>query len=64
MGITRFTSETLPNVREKEWARTAAIKDEDIDCSEIPEFKDLAAFRPWEDRRMYRPVKVVKKGCI
>jgi uncharacterized protein (DUF4415 family) len=58
MGITRFTSETLPNASEKELGRTAAIKDEDIDCSDIPEFKDLSAFRPWEDRRMYKPVKV------
>ncbi|MDR0637323.1 MAG: hypothetical protein LBG27_00190 [Spirochaetaceae bacterium] len=58
MGIIRFTSETLPNVSKKEWERTTAIKDEDIDCSEIPKFKDLSAFRLWEDRRMYSPVKV------
>jgi uncharacterized protein (DUF4415 family) len=34
------------------------VKDEDIDCSDIPEITDFSKFRPWEDRRMFKPVKV------
>jgi uncharacterized protein (DUF4415 family) len=58
MGIVKFTSETLPKVSEKEWARLDGIKDEEIDSSEIPEIVDFSGFRPWEERRMYKPVKV------
>jgi uncharacterized protein (DUF4415 family) len=35
-----------------------SVKDEDIDCSDIPEITDFSGFRPWEDRRMFKPVKV------
>ena len=53
-----YTMESLPKVNKKEWARIDAIKEEEIDCSDIPEFKDASGFYPWQDRKMYRPVKV------
>jgi uncharacterized protein (DUF4415 family) len=38
----------------------AAIRDEEIDYSDIPEIKDLSGLRPRPlvDRGMYKPVKV------
>jgi uncharacterized protein (DUF4415 family) len=38
--------------------RLDSVKDEDIDFSDIPEITDFSKFRPWEDRRMYKPIKV------
>jgi uncharacterized protein (DUF4415 family) len=58
MGTVKFTGKTLPKVSGKEWERLDAITDEEIDCSEIPEFEDMSGFHPWEERRMYKPVKV------
>jgi uncharacterized protein (DUF4415 family) len=58
MKTVRYTSENLPKPTKKDWNRVASIRDEDIDCSDIPEFKDLSGFRPYADRSMYRPVKV------
>ena len=46
MGMVSYTFETLPPVSKEEWERIDAIKDEDIDYSEIPEMKDLSGFRP------------------
>jgi len=53
-----YTAETLPKVSKKEWARIDSIKEEEIDCSDIPEFNDAFGFYPWQDRKMYKPVKV------
>ena len=58
MGIVRHTLETLPPVSKKELARVDAIKDEDIDYSDIPEITDFSKFHPWEQRQMFKPVKV------
>jgi uncharacterized protein (DUF4415 family) len=60
MGIVSYTLENLPPVSQKDIDRAAAIKDEDIDCSDIPEITSLAGLRPRPivDRSMYRPVKV------
>ena len=58
MKTVKFTAETLPPVSKEEWARVDAITDVEIDVSDIPEFKDLSGFHPWEQRRMFKPVKV------
>jgi len=57
MGTVRHTLETLPPVNKKYLNRVDNIKDEDIDCSDIPEMTDLSNFRPWEQRKMFKPVK-------
>ena len=46
MGIVSYTMETLPSISEKELDMVAALKDEDIDCSDIPEINNLTGLRP------------------
>ena len=58
MGMVSYTLETLPSVSKEDWDKVNAIKDEDIDCSDIPEFKDFSGFRPWQDRKLFKPIKV------
>jgi len=58
MAIVRHTLKTLPKVSKKDLARVDAIKDEEIDCSDIPEATAFSNFRPWEQRQMFKPVKV------
>jgi uncharacterized protein (DUF4415 family) len=60
MGTVSYTIDNLPPISQEEWDRTAAVKDEEIDFSDIPEIKDLSGLhpRPPVDRGMYRPVKV------
>jgi uncharacterized protein (DUF4415 family) len=60
MGIVSYTLDNLPPVSQEEWDRVAAIKDEDIDFSDIPEIKDLSGLhpRPLVDRGVYKPLKV------
>jgi uncharacterized protein (DUF4415 family) len=57
MGIVRYTLETLPPVSKKDWDRLDSVKDEDIDYSDIPEFKNFSGFRPWQERKMFKPIK-------
>jgi len=58
MGMVKHTLETLPPVSQEDLDRVDAIKDEDIDYSDIPEITDFSQFRPWEQRQMFKPVKV------
>ena len=58
MGMTRYNLKTLPKVNKKDLDRVDAIKDDDIDYSDIPEQTDFSKFHPWEERRMFKPVKV------
>ena len=58
MGMVSYTLKTLPKVSQKELDRVAAIKDEDIDFSDIPEIKGLSGLRPRPDRNLYKPIKV------
>lgn len=58
MGIVSYTLETLPPVSKEDLDRAAAIKDEDIDYSDIPKITDFSGFRPWYERKMFKPVKV------
>ena len=51
MGMVSYTLETLPKVSKEDWERIDAIKDEEIDCSDIPEIKDISQLRS-------KPVKV------
>jgi len=58
MAIVRYTLETLPPISKKDLDRVDAIKDEDIDYSDIPEVTDFSKFHPWEQRQMFKPIKV------
>jgi uncharacterized protein (DUF4415 family) len=58
MAIVSCTRETRPKRSEEDWARLAAMKDEDIDCSDIPEITDLSGLVPRPRGAMYKPVKV------
>ena len=58
MGMVSYTLETLPPVSKEDLDRVDSIKDEDIDFSDIPEFKDFSGFRPWQDRKLYKPLKI------
>jgi uncharacterized protein (DUF4415 family) len=58
MAIVRYTSETVPKPTREDWERVKNLKDEDIDYSDIPEITDFSKFRPWEQRQMFKPVKV------
>jgi len=59
MGTVSYTLKNLPPVSRETLDRAAAIKDDDIDYSDIP---DLAGVKlrpkPIADRSMYKPVKV------
>ena len=57
MGIVKHTLSTLPRINKKELAKVNALKDEDIDYSDIPEIRDFSGFRPWQERKMFKPVK-------
>jgi uncharacterized protein (DUF4415 family) len=46
MGIVSYTIDTLPLVSKEELDMVAALKDEEIDCSDIPEIKDLSGLSP------------------
>ena len=58
MGMVSYTLETLPRISKKEWDRVSAIKDDVIDCSEIPEIKTLSGLSLRLDRKLYKPIKV------
>jgi uncharacterized protein (DUF4415 family) len=60
MGMVSYTLDNVPPPSQDELDRTGALRDEDIDFSDIPEYADLSGLRPRAlvDRGMYRPVKV------
>jgi uncharacterized protein (DUF4415 family) len=58
MNTVRYSSDNVPKPTQEDWDRLDSVKDEDINCSDIPEITDFSGFRSWEDRRMYKPVKV------
>jgi len=61
MGIASYTLETLPPVSKEEWDRVDAIKDEDIDCSDIPEITNLSGLRRRPARNLHEQVPVTCK---
>jgi uncharacterized protein (DUF4415 family) len=58
MKAVRYSSENIPKPTKKDWDRLDRVKDEDINYSDIPEITDFSQFRPWEQRQMFKPVKV------
>ena len=59
MGMVSYTLDNLPPVKPKDWKEFDALKDEDIDYSDIPPLDTLNLRpKPIVDRSMYRPVKV------
>jgi len=58
MKTVRYSSENVPRPTKKDWDRVDSVKDEEIDYSDIPEITDFSQFRPWEQRQMFKPVKV------
>jgi len=59
MGMVSYSPKNLPKVSKRALDRAAAIKDEDIDYSDIPNLAGTKLRpRPIVDRSMYRPIKV------
>ncbi|GHV61537.1 hypothetical protein AGMMS49587_05960 [Spirochaetia bacterium] len=58
MAMVTYTLETVPKPTKEDWERLDSVKDEDIDCSDMPEITDFSGFHLWKDRDLYRPVKV------
>jgi len=58
MKIVRYSSENLPKPTKEDWDRLDSVKEEDIDYSDIPEVTDFSKFHPWEQRQMFKPIKV------
>lgn len=50
--IVRYTADTLPEPTEKDWARFHSIREEDIDCSDIPELGEEF----WKNARLMPPL--------
>jgi hypothetical protein len=60
MAIVSYTLETLPKTSQEDWDRVDAIKDEDIDFSDIPR-QDLSRYRPWRELHSEESVKNRKR---
>ena len=58
MKTVRYSSENVPKPAKKDWDRLDSVKEKDIDYSDIPEVTDFSEFRPWEQRQMFKPIKV------
>jgi uncharacterized protein (DUF4415 family) len=59
MAMATYTFEDLPPAGQEVRDRAPALKDGDIDFSDIPDLSTLKLRpRPLVDRSMYRPVKV------
>jgi len=58
VAIKKYTLDNLPPVNQDELDRFDAIKEENIDYSDIPKAIDFTRFHPWEERKMFKPVKV------
>jgi len=63
MGTVSYTFETLPPVSKEEWERIDAVKDEDINYSDIPEMKDLSGLRPRQVRELNTKQEKVPFSC-
>ncbi len=48
----RYTADNLPEPTKTDWARFDAIRDEDIDCSDIPELGEEF----WRNARLMPPL--------
>lgn len=57
MGIVRYTLDTLPEIREEDLVRMRAIKDEDINYSDIPPLTDDFWANARRLNELYRPQK-------
>jgi len=55
--VVRYKMGEVPEPSKKDWARVKAIKDKDIDFSDIPEITDFSEFHPYSKREFYKPVK-------
>lgn len=56
MGTVKYTLNTLPEISEEDITKIRAIRDEEIDCSDIPPLSDEF----WANakiRELYRPQK-------
>jgi uncharacterized protein (DUF4415 family) len=63
MGTVSYTFETLPPVSKEEWERVDAVKDEDINYSDIPEMKDLSGLQPRQVRPLNKSQEKVPFSC-
>jgi len=46
--IVKYKMDNVPEPSKKDWARVKAIKDKDIDFSDIPEITDFSEFHPYK----------------
>jgi len=58
MGIVRYNLKNLPPISKKALSKADELRDTEIDYSDIPEITDFSKFYPWEQRDMFKPVKV------
>ena len=49
--MVRYKMSKVPEPSKKDWDRVKAIKDEDIDYSDIPEITDFSGFHPYLKRK-------------
>jgi uncharacterized protein (DUF4415 family) len=63
MGTVSYTFETLPPVSKEEWERIDAVKEEDINYSDIPKMKDLSGLRPRQVRELNTNKEKVPFSC-
>lgn len=57
MGIVKYTLDTLPETRQEDIKRMQAIKDKDIDFSDIPPLTDQFWANAKRIDQLYRPQK-------
>ena len=57
-NIVRYSVDNLPIDTKTDWARFDAIRDEDIDCSDIPELDDNF----WKNAKLMPPLIPGRRG--
>jgi len=57
--IVKYKMDEVPEPSKKDWDRVKAIKDKDIDFSDIPEITDFSEFHPYSKREFYKPAKKI-----
>ena len=56
MGTVKYTLNTLPEISKEDMAKMRSIRDEEIDCSDIPPLSD-EFWANTKVRELYRPQK-------
>ncbi|GHV84193.1 hypothetical protein AGMMS50212_15330 [Spirochaetia bacterium] len=59
--LVEYDIDKLPKVSKAERDAVAAMTDDEIDCSDIPEITDFSKFIPFKERHLLRRKKVIVK---